>query len=298
MAYHTATIVQSGDNNAKTRHHGQEIKPYTISLASSDSSGRNACSRAMPRGKIESLLAAGKSEEYVYEYARERRLSMCSLSCVVWEGGHGRRWAVRDARVNLTNWYYENRRSFRTYLMRELDRIQRNRGDSRIAIRPDCDSDTPYEDTIPEMFDYDFDWYDYTKVSTRLARVPANYHMTYSVSDATDAEDMRLAYAAGVNIAVVFDSAWQNQGHKNGHKFGYLPATYTDICGRVWPVIDGDASDFRFLDPVGVCVGMRLKAGIKARSNARASEFSVPAGTTRFGTIHPADAPVGHYLGV
>lgn len=296
MAYRIATIVQSGDNNAKTKHHGTEIKPYTISLASSDASGRNVCARAMPRRRIDKFLAAGRSEEWIHAYARKRRLSMCSKSCVVYLGGHGRRDSVQDARINLTSWYYENRRSFKAYLLRELARIDRNRGDSIIAVRPDCDSDIQWEDTIPEMFDFDFEWYDYSKISTRLGCVPPNYHLTYSVNDATDKEDMRLVYEANANIAVVFDTDWQNQGKPQHHRFGYLPATFTDLCGRVWPVIDGDANEFRFLDPVGVCVGMRLKAGLAERANARKSEFAFPVSVPGFDRIHPADAPPGHYV--
>lgn len=294
--YHTATIVQSGDNNAKTKHHSQQIKPYTISLASSDSSGRNVCGRAMPRRRIERFRREGRSDQWIADYARSRRLSRCSESCVVYEGGHGRRPSVRDARDNLTNWYYENRRSFRAYLLRELAKIDRNRGDAVIAIRPNCDSDIFWEHTIPEMFDFDFAWYDYTKISTRLGCVPARYHLTYSVNDATDKQDLRLVYQSGVNIAVVFDCEWMNQGKPQYHRYGYLPSTYTDLCGRTWPVIDGDANDFRFLDPQGVCVGQRLKAGIAQRANARASGFSVPSGTSGFGRVHPADAPSGFYV--
>ena len=290
--YHTARIIQSGDGNAKIRHHGEEFKAYTISLASSDSSGKNTCPRAMPRGRIQRFLDQGRTLEWIRAYARERGLSMCSLSCVLWEGGHGRTDHVRDARINLTNWYYEDRKSFRAALLAEAESIERNRGPYRIACRPDTDSDIKWEKTIPQMFAFNWDWYDYTKLPERLLDKPANYHLTYSVNDGTTKDDLRLVYKAKANICVVFDSLWNPQWSK----FGYLPATYRDALGRVWPVIDGDQSDFRFLDPAGVCVGLRLKAGLDAKDNARESEFSVPVDDHRWGTLHPADAPANHYI--
>ena len=84
-------------------------------------------------------------------------------------------------------------------------------------------------------------FYDYTK---RLGRhVPANYHLTYSRSE-TNELDCRLALREGLNVAVVFAGA--------------LPATY---LGR--PVVTGDESDLRFLDPNGVIVGLTPKGDAK-----------------------------------
>jgi len=91
----------------------------------------------------------------------------------------------------------------------------------------------------------------------------------------------------------VFDSLWNPWGSK----FGYLPATWTDPFGRVWPVVDGDRQELRFLDPQGVCVGLRLKGDEDKREDACEAEFAVPCGIDAVGDIHPADAPVGYYLG-
>lgn len=292
MAYEIAEIVQSGDGNAKIKHHGDEYRAYTISLASSDSAGRNTCPRAMRRSLIQRYLDTGKSWEWIRDYAKARGLSLCSYSCVTWEGGHGRTDHVRDARINLTNWFYENRRSFKAYLLRRLAGIERCRQDYRIACRPNVDSDIRWEDYIPEMFDYAWDWYDYTKMSDRLGNVPKGYHLTYSYNDGTTAQDWERVYATGSNIAVVFDSLWNPWGRK----WGYLPAVWTDPNGKVWPVVDGDNLDFRFLDPQGVCVGLRLKATLEAQDKARLNEFSVPVEIPGFDVIHPADASAGHYL--
>jgi hypothetical protein len=92
---------------------------------------------------------------------------------------------------------------------------------------------------------------------------------------------------------VVFDTVWNPWGKQ----FGYLPATWTDPNGKVWPVVDGDRQELRFLDQRDVCVGLRLKADEEKREDACEAEFAVPTGIDAVGDIHPADAPVGYYLG-
>ena len=59
MAYNVATIIHPGEGNAKVSHHGTDYKVFTISLASSDSAGRNTCPRAMRRSVIHRMLDRG-----------------------------------------------------------------------------------------------------------------------------------------------------------------------------------------------------------------------------------------------
>jgi hypothetical protein len=92
-------------------------------------------------------------------------------------------------------------------------------------------------------------FYDYTKDLDRIeayvnSELPKNYHLTYSRSGDTRAHTARLALAIGVNVAVVFGDG--------------LPETWEG-----YPVVDGDESDARFLDPKGVVVGLSLKGGTK-----------------------------------
>jgi hypothetical protein len=83
--------------------------------------------------------------------------------------------------------------------------------------------------------------YDYTKLMTR--KVPDNYHLTVSYSEA-NAKYAAKAAKTDKNIAVVFRDR--------------LPK---EFLGR--PVIDGDKHDLRFLDPPGSVVGLIAKGSAK-----------------------------------
>lgn len=88
---------------------------------------------------------------------------------------------------------------------------------------------------------------DYTKnVRRALAhaagQLPRNYHLTFSRSETNWADCVRVLNAGG-NVAVVFA--------------GEFPKTYLG-----WPVIDGDQSDLRHLDPrdkQGFIIGLSPK---------------------------------------
>jgi hypothetical protein len=83
---------------------------------------------------------------------------------------------------------------------------------------------------------------DYTKDIARVLDPgrPANYHLTFSRSEANEAECLR-ALETGHNVTVVFRAP-------------PFPAT---LWG--YPVIDGDRDDLRFLDPAPCIVGLKAK---------------------------------------
>jgi hypothetical protein len=94
-------------------------------------------------------------------------------------------------------------------------------------------------------------FYDYTASLTRMERwlagkMPANYHLTFSRKENTPDQVVDAVVKSGGNVAVVFDK---------------LPTTW-----RGHKVIDGDLNDLRFLDPVGVIVGLKAKG--KAKTDA------------------------------
>jgi hypothetical protein len=102
----------------------------------------------------------------------------------------------------------------------------------------------------------DVTFYDYTKHPPRkrdVADIP-NYSLTFSLAESNDVHAAQ-ALEAGTNVAVVFDT----------RKSADLPEWYA-IDGVIARVIDGDATDLRFLDPResrGVIVGLRAKGRAK-----------------------------------
>jgi len=278
MSYHVATIVQPGSNNTKIKHGSIEsVRSCGISLAASDDSGINVCPKAFPKSRIVKMRADGFTWEDIVEAAKRLNLSTCSIACVTSEAGHGRFDNVRNPRANLTRWYVENREEFKQHCLAELWREHgRLKANQLLACRPNIDSDVPWERTFPEMFDVPCSYWDYTKMSKRLGKTPDNYHLTYSVSDATTTEDWQRVYDTNSPIAVVFDSTWQPGGKAEYRKFGALPTWYTDPNGYRWQVLDGDRSDFRFLDPKRpVCIGLRLKGMTLGKYIARISGFAM-----------------------
>ena len=98
-----------------------------------------------------------------------------------------------------------------------------------------------------ERFD-NVQFYDYTK-SVKRARqhasgqMPSNYHLTFSRSENTPDDLVIELVQSGQNVAVVFDE---------------VPDTWLGL-----PVINGDEHDLRFIDPVGVIVGLVAKGQAK-----------------------------------
>jgi hypothetical protein len=102
-------------------------------------------------------------------------------------------------------------------------------------------------------------FYDYTKVPLRArtrngkAPLPANYHLTYSLSERPDADAHAAEYiGAGLSVAAVL----RIERHKP-------PATWTLPGVGALPVIDGDDTDCRFLDAPGSIVALAAKGRAK-----------------------------------
>ncbi len=101
-------------------------------------------------------------------------------------------------------------------------------------------------------------FYEYTKLPRRLAGKgkPDNLHFTYSVSERPDSETHARDYLAnGDSVAVVF--AMRKHGHPSRYSLG----------GIERPVIDGDLSDARFLDPAGSIVALSAKGKARGVTN-------------------------------
>ena len=175
-------------------------------------------------------------------------LAGCKNACL-YKAGMGSFSNVQKARMAKTIAFRDNPVAFVDQLADDIRKgiKKATKNGVELAVRLNGTSDIAWEnqkgsnglnlmETFPET-----QFYDYTKLPNR--KVPANYHLTVSYSEAN------LAYASKAartehNLAVVF--------RKNLPEF---------FLGR--KVIDGDKNDLRFKDLANVVVGLIAKGPAK-----------------------------------
>ena len=153
---------------------------------------------------------------------------------------------IEIARLRRTLLFLDEREEFLAQLHKEITAfvIRCKKNDKKPCVRLNGTSDIQYEYELHEgknMFEHfpEVQFYDYTANPVRLYKdKPDNYHITFSRKENNDVE-VEKALTAGYNVAVAFDK---------------LPATWKGL-----PVIDGDKTDLRFLDPKGCIVGLKAK---------------------------------------
>jgi hypothetical protein len=168
----------------------------------------------------------------------------CSKYCLFGQG-RGRMNAVQQARFAKTYFFKSEPERFKAQLTKEIETFVKSaeRKGFKPAIRLNGYSDIPslgieFAKLFPEVT-----FYDYTKlIGTLKKELPSNYHLTFSRSESNEAE-CKEAIALGFNVAVLFENR---------------PKTFWGL-----PVIDGDETDARFLDPKGVIVGLSPKGTVK-----------------------------------
>lgn len=176
----------------------------------------------------------------------------CATACL-FTAGRGRYNSVRQARINRTHLFFNDRPAFMEKLIGEIEALERKakKLGMKPCVRLNGTSDIQWErikykgKTIFQHFP-SMKFYDYTKIPARFSRgeLPKNYNLTFSRSE-SNVEYVKqiIKNHVKVNVAVVFNK---------------LPKTY---LGR--KVFDADQTDLRFLDPKGVIVGLKAKG--KAR---------------------------------
>ncbi len=196
---------------------------------------------------------------------------------------------IMQARIQKTQYLRSNRKGFLRQLTDELER-ERDRAyqhGTTLAVRLNCFSDLPWEmpsfGAIPERFP-DCQFYDYTKVYSRIYSVPENYSLTASWTERTRDQDAcaELLHNGSSNVAIVFG---EQHGKTGRWAYGQVIPRTWEVAGRSFQCFDGDNQDMRFLDwnprtainaKYGRICGLRLKAGNNAmRERALASGFAV-----------------------
>ena len=185
----------------------------------------------------------------------------CAAACLNTAGRGGIFPAIQQARVRKTRALFDDRAGFLAELERDIAALVRRATKLELvpAVRLNGTSDIRWEAIAPSLFDRfaDVQFYDYTKLPNRRG-IPANYHLTFSLAEgATSWKHHLEAIARGMNVAVVLrDPA------NPGRRALEFPATWN---GR--PLVSGDASDLRFLDPTAPD-GMGLYVGLRAKGRA------------------------------
>lgn len=187
------------------------------------------------------------------------KIAGCEKPCL-FTAGRGAMSNVMLSRLRKTLYFNQYREQFMAQLSREitLEKAKAKRQGYILIVRPNGTSDIRYENIPVDGFDNimdahnDVQFYDYTKLANRK-NVPANYDLTFSYSGVPAYQPfVAKAVANGERIAVVFrDRAIVNAMLANNETFLGLP------------VVDGDDTDIRHLDPKGAIVALYAKG--KAR---------------------------------
>lgn len=169
----------------------------------------------------------------------------------------------KRAAVARTRLLAEDPERFLAMLTEELRREEKRAAKLSLPLvcRLNVVSDLPFEREFPPLF-AEFprvQFMDYTKDISRVLDPcrPGHYHLTFSRSERNEADCLR-ALAAGHNVTVVF------------RRPPFPPAW------RGYAVVDGDASDLRFLDPRPCVVALKAK-GAGARRDRTGFVLDHPA---------------------
>jgi hypothetical protein len=179
----------------------------------------------------------------------------CAAACLN-TAGMGSFSNVQAARIEKTKLFFHERLAFMHQLVKEVTAAIKSaqKQNQKPCFRLNLTSDLPWESikflghSIMAHFP-NVQWYDYTATLGRMESFlagdfPANYSLTFSRKENTPDTVCDAVLKSGGNVAVVFR--------------GSLPQTW-----RGFPVLNGDDTDLRFLDPRGCVVGLVEKGRAK-----------------------------------
>jgi hypothetical protein len=178
-----------------------------------------------------------------------KRSEGCTASCLNTAGRGGIFKSIQDARKAKTLFFFNDRNGFLAQLKKEIAAFERKCAKLGVkpAVRLNGTSDIVWEqfDVIQAFPNVQF--YDYTKIAARFRinwMLPKNYRLTFSLSE-NNQKDAEMVLENGGNVAAVFRTK-------------EMPPAW--LGARV---VNGDATDLRFLDPSGVVVGLSAKGKAK-----------------------------------
>ena len=192
------------------------------------------------------------------ELCPHAKLAGCMAGCLR-TAGRGAFDSVQAARDAKTAFFREHREAFMLSFAADVWTLVRKarKLDMVPLVRPNGTSDIPWENIIVQAYGKnlfqlfpDVQFYDYTKHPSRKleGKTAGNYDLTFSFSAVTPKpiSIKGLTNPANRRVAVVF------------HKREEIPASF-----RGWPVVDGDDTDVRHIEPSGVVVALYAKGKAK-----------------------------------
>jgi len=236
-------LIADGGTNAKLHKSNESDSMYKSSIMylapATSVSGVNLCPMAVTAG--------------------------CEKACL-FTAGRGAFTNVENARIAKTELFRDDLEQFMSILFADCARILRKAKKNGYipAIRLNGTSDILWENipfngyanifaAFPEITFYDYSKNISKARSAKIAMIP-NYSITASYSEVSLAYAHKIADQSEHNIAVVFNT-------KN------LPEFFTLANGKTLPVINGDISDERYLDPTDKQYIVGLVAKGKAKKD-------------------------------
>lgn len=209
--------------------------------------GTNAkTSKGDGEDKLTGIMYLAPSDISGYEVCTSKSIG-CAESCL-FTAGRGAMTSVQAARTRKTKLFFEDNVEFLKVLDNDLRLFEAYAKEHSLTayVRLNGTSDIRWEEYF-DMSQYDLLFYDYTKHLDRdYSKISDNYKITFSRSEMTSENDIGVALL-NTSVAVVFET---------------VPVVWK-VNGQDVPVIEGDLTDLRYEDPVGVIVGLKAKGNAK-----------------------------------
>lgn len=180
-------------------------------------------------------------------------VAQCDAACL-FTAGRGAMSTVMLSRLRKALFWQQYRDEAIEMIKSDIRRIKAY-ADSKgydLLVRLNGTTDIRFENYgIMQAFP-DIQFYDYTKIPNRR-NLPANYDLTFSYSGVAAYQPMvKQAVANGMRVAAVF---------RNRSIVDRMLANAESFIGL--PVVDGDDTDIRHLDPMGSVVALYAKGKAK-----------------------------------
>ena len=228
---------------------------FPANLLSIDTNAKTV--KGQKYGFMTGILYLAPADLSGYQVCPMAEIAGCVDACLN-TAGRGAFNSIQQARVNKTKLFFEHQADFMSRIARDIEKLIKKASKLELIplVRLNGTSDIRWENVpvtyngkhyanIMDCFPL-VQFYDYTKIPNRK-RIPSNYDLTFSYSD-------RAAYQQYVQRAI-----------DNGERIAAVFRTQAGIPAhfRGLPVVNGDNSDIRHLDPRGHIVALYAKGKAK-----------------------------------